>query len=435
MARIFLSYAHEDLPHARRIVEGLAKEGLEAWWDHEIPPGRSWDEVIGSRIASAGVVIAIWSSHSVGSNFVKEEAQLAYDAGKLLPVKVDEVDPPMGFRRMQAANLVGWQGETQHRQWRALVDETRARLAGAPGPTPPPAPPSAAATPPREATPPSAAYTPPPTSGEAPPRKGLGPWAIGGIVAGGVALAILLAVLLAPRGPDTDPYANPPYEEPFAVASVADTTWRGYVTINESAGCNSFSAGMRYYADGTAQFSFNNGAWEDDRYNWTQTGSAVVMTIARGETWRLSVDGSSMTGSYDDGSCTGTITLTQAANDEAPVTPAPAPTPAPTPAPQPPQAVIPSIAGTTWRGRVNITPSSGCNSFEAGMRYYANGTAQFSFNGGEWEADRYNWSQTNATVVMTIARGETWRLRINGATMSGTYDDGSCSGTLRLDRQ
>jgi hypothetical protein len=131
MAKIFLSYAHEDQAHAQRIVDALAKSGLEAWWDHQIPPGSSWDDVIGKRIEAAGVVIVIWSKQSVASNFVKEEAQIAYDAGKLLPVKVDEIEPPMGFRRVQAADLVGWRGDADNPQWRATLEEVRGRLSGA----------------------------------------------------------------------------------------------------------------------------------------------------------------------------------------------------------------------------------------------------------------------------------------------------------------
>lgn len=131
MARIFISYAREDQPVARRIVDGLAREGLEAWWDHQIPPGRTWDEVIGERVSRAAVMIVIWSKHSVDSNFVKEEAQLGYEARKLVPVRVDDVEPPMGFRRTHAANLIGWRGETDNRQWRALLDEVRERLGAA----------------------------------------------------------------------------------------------------------------------------------------------------------------------------------------------------------------------------------------------------------------------------------------------------------------
>lgn len=139
MAKIFLSYAHEDQARAQHIVDALAQAGFEAWWDHQIPPGSTWDDVIGKRIDAAGVVIVIWSAQSVASNFVKEEAQIAYDAGKLLPVKVDDVEAPVGFRRVQAANLVGWRGDADNAQWRAMLAEVRGRLSGAtaaPGPAP-----------------------------------------------------------------------------------------------------------------------------------------------------------------------------------------------------------------------------------------------------------------------------------------------------------
>ncbi len=147
MARIFLSYAHEDHAAAKRIVDALSREGLEAWWDHDIPPGRTWAQVIGQRIKAAEVVIAIWSARSVESNFVQEEAQMALDAGKLVPVRVDDVEPPVGFRRTHAANLIGWRGETDNRQWRSLVSAVRETL-DAPGAAPTQPAPSPKQTPP-----------------------------------------------------------------------------------------------------------------------------------------------------------------------------------------------------------------------------------------------------------------------------------------------
>jgi len=132
MTRIFLSYAHEDRTAAKRVVDALAREGFEAWWDHHIPPGRSWSQVIGGRVRAAEAVIVIWSKHSVHSNFVQEEAQLAFDAGKLLPVRIEDVEPPMGFRRLHAANLYGWRGESDHQQWQALLEEIRERLGATP---------------------------------------------------------------------------------------------------------------------------------------------------------------------------------------------------------------------------------------------------------------------------------------------------------------
>ncbi len=46
---------------------------------------------------------------------MKEEATLAKEAGKYLPIQVGTDQPPMGFRRIQAANLSQWKGNAQDR--------------------------------------------------------------------------------------------------------------------------------------------------------------------------------------------------------------------------------------------------------------------------------------------------------------------------------
>jgi hypothetical protein len=98
---------------------------------------------------------------------------------------------------------------------------------------------------------------------------------------------------------------------PSSQTGIAESTYYGLVTINPRKGCNSFDAGMFFHGDGTASFSFNGGAWEDDRYAWQQQGDTLTLTIARGETWRLTVAADTLSGTYDDGTCTGTMTLTR----------------------------------------------------------------------------------------------------------------------------
>lgn len=98
---------------------------------------------------------------------------------------------------------------------------------------------------------------------------------------------------------------------PSSQTGIAESAFYGLVTINPRKGCNSFDAGMFFHGDGTASFSFNGGAWENDRYNWAQQGDTVTLTIARGETWRLTVASNTLSGTYDDGTCTGTMTLTR----------------------------------------------------------------------------------------------------------------------------
>jgi hypothetical protein len=53
MSDIFISYARSDREKARLLAETLQQEGLSIWWDPEIPPGKSFDEVIEDAIDKA----------------------------------------------------------------------------------------------------------------------------------------------------------------------------------------------------------------------------------------------------------------------------------------------------------------------------------------------------------------------------------------------
>lgn len=112
MADIFLSYASPDRDRARVLAERLIELGYGVWWDRTIPPGRQFDEVIQEALQAAKCVIVLWSSHSVRSNWVKTEAAEALAGDRLVPALIDSVSPPMEFKRIQAANLSGWTGET-----------------------------------------------------------------------------------------------------------------------------------------------------------------------------------------------------------------------------------------------------------------------------------------------------------------------------------
>src|SRR5688572_6177149 len=97
MADIFISYKKEDAGRVIRLVEALRAEGFSVWWDHGIQAGSEWDKSIREELYGAKIVIAIWSNASVNAPWVKEEATVGKTRGVLLPVKIDEVDPPLGF--------------------------------------------------------------------------------------------------------------------------------------------------------------------------------------------------------------------------------------------------------------------------------------------------------------------------------------------------
>lgn len=135
MADIFISYKKEDAGRVVRIVEGLRQEGFTVWWDHGIAPGAEWDRAIQAELDAAKCVVAVWSEKSVSAPWVKEEAGVGKARGALVPVRIDEVAPPLGFGLIQAADLWDWDGDIEDPHWDFFIESVRAVLSGesAPG--------------------------------------------------------------------------------------------------------------------------------------------------------------------------------------------------------------------------------------------------------------------------------------------------------------
>ncbi len=100
--KIFVSYAREDKSHVKKLSCFLEKNGHTVWWDHLLVPGQDFRDQILQQINDADRVIVVWSSHSVKSPFVIDEAQRANKLSKLLPVIMDVSEPPMGFGHIHA---------------------------------------------------------------------------------------------------------------------------------------------------------------------------------------------------------------------------------------------------------------------------------------------------------------------------------------------
>jgi len=122
VARIFLSYASQDRRQAKPIAEALASQGWSVWWDQDIPAGRRFDEVISNELHASECVVVLWSSSSVNSDWVKEEATEAAARRILVPVLLEDVSIPLGFRRIQAARLIGWDGTAAAAEFVVLRD-------------------------------------------------------------------------------------------------------------------------------------------------------------------------------------------------------------------------------------------------------------------------------------------------------------------------
>src|SRR5688500_3578646 len=120
MADIFISYARVDRERARALAAELVLEGWSVWWDRDIPPGRTFDDVIEEALSGAKCVIVLWSRDSVRSEWVKAEASDAARRRILVPVLADEVTPPLEFRRIQSAALLDWGNLAANPDWSHL---------------------------------------------------------------------------------------------------------------------------------------------------------------------------------------------------------------------------------------------------------------------------------------------------------------------------
>lgn len=128
MAEIFISYAREDRGTAERLAQALEMYGWSIWWDRHIPAGRRFDEVIADQLADANCVLALWSKRAIQSEWVVEEAETGRERGILVPALIEAVEPPLGFRRIHAADLIGWTGDTDHLGFSQLVKDVDAVL-------------------------------------------------------------------------------------------------------------------------------------------------------------------------------------------------------------------------------------------------------------------------------------------------------------------
>ena len=102
---VFVSYARADRERVRPIVEALTAQGLEVWWDSRIAPGAGFDTEIEHALNQASCVLVVWSEHSIRSEWVITEASEGLEKGSLVPVSIDDVRPPLAFRRRQTIPL------------------------------------------------------------------------------------------------------------------------------------------------------------------------------------------------------------------------------------------------------------------------------------------------------------------------------------------
>lgn len=104
MPEVFISYSRKDREIAEALGNSLKNRGFDVWWDAEILGGVDFRKAIRSELEVAKAVIVIWSTDSVNSRFVVDEADYAAATGRLIPTRTSTLSPneiPLGFRGIQ----------------------------------------------------------------------------------------------------------------------------------------------------------------------------------------------------------------------------------------------------------------------------------------------------------------------------------------------
>jgi ribosomal protein L7/L12 len=101
-SKVFISYAREDSPFARRLGEDLRKAGLDIWLDQiNIRAGELWDQAIETALAKSAAVIVVLTPSAVASRSVLDEVYYALEENKTVtPVLYQKCAIPFRLRRL-----------------------------------------------------------------------------------------------------------------------------------------------------------------------------------------------------------------------------------------------------------------------------------------------------------------------------------------------
>src|SRR5690348_16525536 len=108
VARIFLSYARDDVDAAKQLASCIGDAGHDVWWDRHLHAGSRFAAEIDKALKDAEAVVVMWSDTSIDSAWVQDEAAEGRDSGRLVPVSLNSAKPPLGFRQFQTIDLGAW---------------------------------------------------------------------------------------------------------------------------------------------------------------------------------------------------------------------------------------------------------------------------------------------------------------------------------------
>lgn len=133
MADIFISYKSERRPaarHLKKVLEAYFQVSTEecVWYDYGLIPGREFEPRIMAEIAAAKVVLVLWCTRAVKSEWVLKEAREAKRTDKFLPIRIESCTLPDGFAGADTINLSEWDAGARSPMLDRLLEDIGRRL-------------------------------------------------------------------------------------------------------------------------------------------------------------------------------------------------------------------------------------------------------------------------------------------------------------------
>jgi hypothetical protein len=132
MADVFISYKREERDRCVAIHDRLTALKFSVWFDARLELTVPFRREIAQELAAAKAVLVLWSNASSDSDFVQDEASRGQQAGKLISVRIEACDIPLGFGARHGGDLIETTFDRRDENWMKVLRRL-GDLTGRPG--------------------------------------------------------------------------------------------------------------------------------------------------------------------------------------------------------------------------------------------------------------------------------------------------------------
>jgi hypothetical protein len=120
---VFISYARVDRPRLEWVLTNLKSARHRLFIDKEMPIGSRWESILKQKIAECACLLVVWTKESIHSEWVIREVDEALRLNKkIVPVRLDPIQPADRFSKFNIADLTKWNGNSDYSEWKKVLE-------------------------------------------------------------------------------------------------------------------------------------------------------------------------------------------------------------------------------------------------------------------------------------------------------------------------